>query len=473
MSLINRFDSGLRPSLFRNWAAQLRDWASYHTPPGQSGADHLVATLLFRSICALTIQGVLLIAIAPFVAPRLLFLSAAYLLIAGAAHLFNHLYGARAAWRAAYILGLLAIAPYIAVTGGIYSPAVGSAIMLTISSAFVFELNTTLIALVVELALLAVVSFLQIHGLWFKRTMTPPPGVAWMLIAQITVNYVIPIVTTIQAYCEALGNLEQRLKKLRSAEEEARSLLESQSRFFWDVSHELRSPLTRLNLSVAKVRREASAQAEPSLERIENEVDRLNRLLQQLLLLAQLRQGVPFPMKQHFDLAAEVASVCQDAEFEANIADRDLRVVFAKSATQGCPTKGCAELLRSAVDNVVRNALRFAPEGTEIEIHVSKSSEGLTCISVWDRGPGVPEAQISMLFNPFYRVVPEGPTPLQRTGSGLGLAIAYEAVRKHGGRIEARNRPGGGLVVRLEVPNGQLNGVHSEASVEMHASAAE
>src|SRR5262249_5963921 len=148
------------------------------------------------------------------------------------------------------------------------------------------------------------------------------------------------------------------------------------------------SPLTRLNLSLGKVRRESGPETEPSLERMENEVERLQKLIHQLLLLAQLKHGVQFPMNQQFDLAVEVASVCEDAEFEANVAGRDL--VAASSGP--CPIEGCAELLRGALDNVVRNAIRFAPEGTQVEVHLSQSGAGLARITVADRGPGVPES---------------------------------------------------------------------------------
>jgi signal transduction histidine kinase len=268
-----------------------------------------------------------------------------------------------------------------------------------------------------------------------------------------TITFTVAIFTAIQAHRETLARLETKVGELHAAEAETHKLLAGQSRFFWDISHELRSPLTRLNLSLGKVRRESSAEAEPALNRMENEVERLQKLIHQLLLLAQLKHGVQFPMNQRFDLCAEVTSVCEDAEFEANVGGRDLMVEWSEPfLTQGCPIEGCAELLRGAVDNIVRNAIRFAPEGTGVEVLVSQPVSGLAQISVADRGPGVPESQIALLFDPFFRVVSDGHQPVDRSGSGLGLAIALEAVKKHGGRVSAANRSGGGLLVTLEIP---------------------
>ncbi len=408
--------SSLRNAIARYWAVLLRDWTSYHTPPGKPGADHLIATLFQRSIVALRIQGFLLLSVGPFVAPRLPVLGCGYLLIAWVASPVSRRFGVRAGWRAGYVVAVIAITCYVPVSGGIYSQSVAALVMLTISSPFIFEIRTTLVALASQTALLGGMSALQSHGMWFDRIITPNPGITWLLVTLMTVNFAIPIVTTIQAYREVLSLLENKVGQLRIAEEEAHKLLDGQRRFFWDISHELRSPLTRLNLSVGKVRRDAAPQAGPSLERMENEVERLNKLIHQLLLLAQLKQGVQFPMDQHFDLVSEVASVCQDAEFEANVAGRDLRLECDKPhSVQGWQMEGCAELLRGALDNVVRNAIRFAPEGSEVEVHFSQPHKGLKlAFSVGDRGPGVPESQIAMLFDPF--------SARDSGGSGAGAA---------------------------------------------------
>ncbi|MBI2687817.1 MAG: hypothetical protein HYX27_16020 [Acidobacteria bacterium] len=440
----------LRDLAARFWSSFLRDWTSFETPPGESSRDHLIATNLQRIIFAVTIQGVLLVMVlGPLLAPRLMGLGVTYLILTSLARLARRRYGTLVAYRATYIASVILLLPYEAFTGGIYSYAVITVALLTIAASIAFEIRTTLLTLAGHTVLLGIMAAFQVQGMWFERWITPSPGIMWLLLTQTTVNVTIPIVTTIQAYREALGQLENKVGALSRAEAAARKLLDAQSRFFWDISHELRSPLTRLNLSVGKVRREAGPLAEPSLERMENEVERLNKLIHQLLLLAQLKHGVQFPMNQQFDLATEVISVCQDAEFEANVAGRDLHLESGVS----CPMRGCAELLRGALDNVVRNAIRFAPEGTEVEVHLSQPRPGLARIVVADRGPGVPESQLAMLFDPFFRVAPAGEMPLQRTGSGLGLAIAFEAVKKHDGRIGALNRAGGGLIVTMEIPD--------------------
>lgn len=391
-----------------------------------------------------------------------------YLSMSGLARVMNRRFGPRQALVFAYGVAVAAGLLGIAISGGIYSWVVITLLMMSATLGFVIELRSALMAWGSVLFLLIVMSALQAHGLWFPRIFSAGPGITAAHLTVGTITFTIPIFTTIQAYREALAQLETKVGELHAAEAETRKLLDGQSRFFWDVSHELRSPLTRLNLSLGKVRRESSRETATSIARMENEVERLNTLIHQLLLLAQLKHGVQFPMNQQFDLAAEVASVCEDAEFEANVAGRDL--VLESSGL--CPIEGCAELLRGALDNVIRNAIRFAPEGTAIEVSLSQPRAGLAQIAVADRGPGVPESQIAMLFDPFFRVVSDGPAPVHRTGSGLGLAIAFEAVRKHDGRISATNRPGGGLMVSLDIPT-RVNGTARADRIDPHASSSE
>jgi signal transduction histidine kinase len=447
--LMRSADRRLRQVAAQLWSTIVRDWTSYETPPGESGWNHLIAMNMQRILFAVTIQGaLLLLVIGPLLGRRLTYMGVVYLLLASFTRLVRRRYGTRTAYRATYVAIMIALLPYEVFSGGVYSHVVIAIVLMTIAASVAFEIRTTLLLLAGHMLLLGVMSVFQHHDLWVERWITPPPLIMWVLLTLMTVNVMIPIVTTIQAYREALKHLENKVGALGRAEAETRTLLDAQSRFFWDISHELRSPLTRLNLSVGKVRREMGSQVEPSLERMENEVERLNKLIHQLLLLAQLKHGTQFPMDQQFDLAAVVAAVCDDAEFEANVAGRDLHF----ESDGPCRMQGCAELLHGALENVVRNAIRFAPEGTEIEVRLSKPDVGLARIVVADRGSGVPESQIAMLFDPFFRVVPDDQVPVQRTGSGLGLAIAFEAVKKHGGRISASNRPGGGLLVTMEIP---------------------
>jgi signal transduction histidine kinase len=465
----------LRSAAAPKWSATVKAWTSYPVPAGKSSDDHLLATLMHRIIFVLTVEGLILILpVSRLLGRRMFFQGIAYLFLVALVLLLRRRYGTRVAYIGTYCFAGSVMVFVVSISGGVYSWSVMPLIILTATLAFVIQVRTALFALGALLSLLGIMGAFQAHGIWFPRIVTPAPGTTAALLVLSTMNITVPIVTAIQAYRQTLAQLETKVGELDAAEAETRKLLDAQSRFFWDVSHELRSPLTRLNLSLGKVRRESGPPAEPSLDRMENEVERLNKLIHQLLLLAQLKQGVQFPMNQRFDLAAEVAAVCEDAEFEANVAGRD----FTVQCDSACPVEGCAELLRGALDNVVRNAIRFAPEGSEVEVRLSQPGAGMASIAVADRGPGVPESQIARLFDPFFRVVPDGNgsdanAPLHRSGSGLGLAIAFEAVKKHGGRISALNRPGGGLLVTMEIPTRVERTSDSPNRIDAHASAGE
>lgn len=419
----------------------------------------------------MTLQVFVCLATTPMLGPTMAAQSVVYAFMSLLARFLNRRFGPRVTLASVYCVAATLALAGMSVSGGIYSWFVLTLVMMTVTLGFVAQVRTALIALGGLLLLLGVMSVLQSHGIWFRRIFTPGPGVMAIHVIVGTTTFTVAIFTAIQAHRETLAQLATKVSELHAAEAETRRLLDGQSRFFWDVSHELRSPLTRLNLSLGKVRRDSGPETATSVERMENEVERLNKLIHQLLLLAQLKHGVEFPMNQHFDLAVEVASVCADAEFEANGAGRDLILESSEPfLTDGCPIEGCAELLRGALDNVVRNAIRFAPEATEVEVHLSQAQAGLARISVADRGPGVPESQIAMLFDPFFRVVPDSHQLVNRTGSGLGLAIAFEAVKKHGGRIAAANRPGGGLLVTMDIPT-RSDASSSSERIEVHASA--
>jgi two-component system sensor histidine kinase CpxA len=137
--------------------------------------------------------------------------------------------------------------------------------------------------------------------------------------------------------------------------------------------------------------------------------------------------------------------VAQDADFEARGRDRNVSVVQADE----CWTAGDADLLRSAVENVVRNAVRYTAESTSVQLSLVCNGKVAT-LSVRDFGPGVPEDTLENLFRPFYRVADA--RDRQSGGTGLGLAITQRAIKVHGGRVEAHNAEGGGLLVQLHLP---------------------
>ena len=231
--------------------------------------------------------------------------------------------------------------------------------------------------------------------------------------------------------------------------ERLEKLVNAQGRLLKDISHELRSPLARLNVALELARQRAGAEAQSALERIDLETSRLNELIGRLLTIARLESGTDTMQKVPIDLAELIARVAEDAEFEAQ--SRSCRV--ASQVSDEVSVLGDPALLHSAVENVVRNAIRYTREGTEVKIHLSAGGtkdQPQAVIQVTDCGPGVPPEALDKLFRPFYRI--DDARVRQSGGVGLGLAIAERAVRLHGGAVEASNRPEGGLQVEIRLP---------------------
>ncbi len=226
-------------------------------------------------------------------------------------------------------------------------------------------------------------------------------------------------------------------------------LLGAQRRLLQDISHELRSPLARLRVALELARGEAAPGVGGALDRMERETERLDALIGGLLVLTRLEGAGDPAGLEPVELEPLVRQVAQDADFEARGRNRSVRVIESEAVT----LMGVAELLRRAVENVVRNAVRFTAEGTAVEIRmarVSAGGEARVRVEVRDRGPGVPREALAELFRPFYRV--SEARDRNSGGSGLGLAIAERAVRLHGGTVSAANLPGGGLEVAVELP---------------------
>ncbi|HYA41526.1 MAG TPA: ATP-binding protein [Syntrophobacteraceae bacterium] len=231
--------------------------------------------------------------------------------------------------------------------------------------------------------------------------------------------------------------------------ERIESLIGSQKRLLRDISHEFRSPLTRLTLALEIARGRHGQEAANALERIELEAGRLNALISKLLMLARLESGADQIEMAPFDMAELLEELVADADFEARGRNCRVRVV----ATQSCIVKGSRELLRSAIENVLRNAVRHTAENTEVRVALRLETDGGPAragIEVQDEGPGVPEAALADLFSPFYRV--GDARDRKQGGTGLGLAITERAVRLHGGRVQAANAPHGGLSVKIDLP---------------------
>ena len=231
--------------------------------------------------------------------------------------------------------------------------------------------------------------------------------------------------------------------------ERLESMVKAQQRLLGDISHELRSPLARLGVALGLARQRSGKEAAASLDRIERESDNLNEMISQLLTLTRLESGTASRKRTNVDLSSLVREVAEDADFEARSLNRSVQVV----SNDKCSINGVEELLRSAVENVVRNAVRFTPEGTAVEVALKRQNgagDNFAIISVRDRGNGVPEESLEKIFRPFYRTE-DARDRQSGGGTGLGLAITERAVRMHGGTVEASNAPGGGLAVEMKL----------------------
>ena len=232
--------------------------------------------------------------------------------------------------------------------------------------------------------------------------------------------------------------------------ERIETLLKAQSRLLNDISHELRSPLARLNVALGLARQRTSPESAEMLDRIELEASRLNEMIGRILTLARLEDGEQLVPQTPVPLDELVLSVVEDAEFEAQARRCH---VHASVADGDWSVPGNASLLHSAVENVVRNAIRYTQEGTAVEVELSAADRPggrEAVLRVSDAGPGVPADALQKLFEPFYRL--DDARGRQTGGVGLGLAITERAVRFHGGKVAASNRPGGGLVVEIRLP---------------------
>jgi two-component system sensor histidine kinase CpxA len=216
-----------------------------------------------------------------------------------------------------------------------------------------------------------------------------------------------------------------------------------------DISHELRSPLTRLALASGLLQRKVGDDARPLLSRIDRESERLNALIGQLLTLARLDVSPVPEAMELIDVNALIEEVVNDAAFEA--VSRNVEIEY--QARQGCALKGSRDLLRSAFENVLRNAVRYTAAGTAVKVDLECTANTVS-VTVSDQGPGVPESDLPHIFEAFYRVAEA--RDRQSGGTGLGLAIAERTVRLHRGSVGALNRPKGGLSVCMTFPSGRV-----------------
>jgi signal transduction histidine kinase len=237
---------------------------------------------------------------------------------------------------------------------------------------------------------------------------------------------------------DELGDLARAFDRMA---DRIQTLLAVERRLLLDISHELRSPLARLSVAVELAR---SGENALPLDRIQKEADRLNALISQMLEVTRIEGDVAQRKQEHVQIDQLVGTLVDDCSIEA--AAKDCSLSFAAPAHVAID--GDPELLRRAIENVVRNAIRHAPSGSKIEIAV-ENGHGRVRVRVRDYGPGVPEQALPHLFDPFYRVDPD--RNRGSGGVGLGLSIARRAVELHQGTLRASN-VAPGLLVEIELP---------------------
>jgi signal transduction histidine kinase len=218
-------------------------------------------------------------------------------------------------------------------------------------------------------------------------------------------------------------------------------MISGQQQLLRDVSHELRSPLARIQVALSLAERDGDPRY---LERIRVESERLDALVGEILAYARLQHADPLADRA-FDLVDCVTDIVADARLEGRA--RKVEVNF--DGPDRLMVHGDEQALRHAIENVIRNAVRHSPEGERVAVCLARE-DGRARLRVSDRGPGVDPGDLQRIFEPFVRLSPGRSE--SGVGGGIGLAIARAAVDRHGGRISAENAPDGGLVVNLDLP---------------------
>ena len=225
-------------------------------------------------------------------------------------------------------------------------------------------------------------------------------------------------------------------------------LVLARDRLLADVSHELRTPLARLNLAIGLARQDPS-NLDDALKRISGEAGKLDEMVGELLSLAKLESNSG-DGEDYFNFAEVVESVVRDARYEA--APKHIEIALdapPNSADFGWVAKGSGKLISRAVENVVRNAVRYAPDGGTVNLALSHIGDKIV-LTVDDNGPGVPNEALLTMFDPFSESA-------DGFGFGLGLAIARRAITVHGGSISAQNKNPNGLRTTITFPSSGMD----------------
>jgi two-component system sensor histidine kinase CpxA len=253
-------------------------------------------------------------------------------------------------------------------------------------------------------------------------------------------------------------DIDQLCRDFNHMAERLQSLAGAQRLLLCEVSHELRSPLTRLCVGLGLARAESPPAMREHLDRIGAESARINNLIDQVLSLSRLDMLSRIEAPCSFSANALVADALPDLEYEAARSDCHIESSFG----QDCELFGAEHLLRMAVENIVRNAIKYGGPSALVHLEVGRTMQGSCVVRVTDDGPGIPENELLSVLRPFYRA--DRSRHWQQEGSGIGLAIADRAVTLHGGRIAIRNRDVGGLEVEICLPLAERKAISTDAA---------
>jgi two-component system sensor histidine kinase CpxA len=263
-------------------------------------------------------------------------------------------------------------------------------------------------------------------------------------------------------------DIDQLIRDFNHMAERLESLAKAQRILLRDVSHELRSPLNRLGVGLGLARAQAPVSMHETLDRIESEAARLNMLIGQILSLSRLDVIQRIDAPCHISLSKLVADLLPDIQYEA----AQNGCMIGTTTEAGCDVTGDEELLRAAVENVLRNAIKYASGSGLIQVETAteiRHGRKFSRISISDNGPGIPEHELEFVREPFYRA--DRSRHWEQEGFGIGLAIADRAARLHRGILGIRNKPDGGLMVEIWLPSvGELPEVTREITVARAAS---
>ncbi|MEH6456676.1 MAG: ATP-binding protein [Cocleimonas sp.] len=249
---------------------------------------------------------------------------------------------------------------------------------------------------------------------------------------------------------DAIGNRRDEIADLGQDFDQMaarlQSLVNNQKQLLSDISHELRSPLARMQLAVGLARKKLGSGVSTEMERIEQETERLDELVGQSLTLSRLDAGAVYAKDDFIDIGELLESIISNCDFEAT--ENNKKVTL--SVEQSWTIEANGELLHRALENIIRNAIRYTDVNTSVNVDLTQHEKTQLKITIGDQGPGVPEDKINSLFEPFVRL--SAARDRDSGGYGLGLAIAKRAIEFHQGQISASNKENGGLLIEVILP---------------------